>query len=77
MRNAFHRHYRYEQKLARLLWKVEFKDILTLPETMEYSPYNYQERVSCLYANIIYGPFYNSAENSLQYFKSNQFLSKK
>ena len=42
-----YRHYQYEQKLARLLWKVDFKDLLRLPDSMEYnSPYNYQERVS-------------------------------
>ena len=43
----YNRHYQYEQKLARLLWKVDFKDLLRLPDSMEYnSPYNYQERVS-------------------------------
>ena len=45
----YNRHYQYEQKLARLLWKVDFKDVLRLPDSMEYnSPYNYQERVSNL-----------------------------
>jgi hypothetical protein len=48
------RHYQYEQKLARLLWKVDYKDILTLPEEMDGSPYNYNERVTpsnCLFSD--------------------------
>ena len=42
------RHYQYEQKLARLLWNVNFKDIQGLvdDENLEHSPRNYNERVT-------------------------------
>jgi guanylate cyclase len=29
--DCFHRHYRYEQKLACLLWKIDMRDVIMIP----------------------------------------------
>ena len=48
--SLYNRHYQYEQKLARLLWKVDFKDIHTdLKPESGGSPYNNNERVRHLF----------------------------
>ena len=39
------RHYQYEQKLARLLWKVNSKEIQTLSEALDCNSQNFNERV--------------------------------
>ena len=67
----FNRHYQYEQKLAQLLWKVDFKDIHTgLKSESGGSPYNNNERVCTLY-NGMKASYYTGNWN--QHTKLKQF----
>ena len=40
------RHYQYEQKLARLLWKVDWKDVRIMFENLEVGSQDVIEQVS-------------------------------
>ncbi|CAN8008207.1 unnamed protein product, partial [Ixodes pacificus] len=44
--NASHRHYHYEYKLARLLWKVDMEDVITLRTNSEYSLQNIKNTIN-------------------------------
>ncbi|CAN8030756.1 unnamed protein product [Ixodes persulcatus] len=43
---ASHRHYHYEYKLARLLWKVDMEDVITLRTNSEYSLQNTKNTIN-------------------------------
>ena len=43
--SIFFRHYQYEQKLARLLWKVDWKDVRIMFENLEVGSQDVIEQV--------------------------------